>query len=342
MSQQKQQISIHAPKAQKSQTNKQLGYFLAGLIDANSRINILNPQLVQSTKGSNFSYKNRIQIIIIFDQKDISVAYYIKKMIGYGSVKKVKEKTGLFCSYTIDHLKGIQIITDLVHNKLKAISKINQFNSVLSSLALDNAGKEVTLACKTTPVALSNQGTDNNCIDLNNHWLAGFIQGSGDFQIQINHSCSYLNVFKQAPFGPLPDFQESQVRSKDPKKTTVYPLVMIVVQISQKDSVLLKQIQLTFGGRIDYCKTQETYNYSSVNSYNTVKFIQYLDPYQVMGSCLTAYWVWRKAYLRVQPSLIKDFALGEQGNNTHLFIEEKELSEIVSFKTTISKLTKSS
>ena len=56
-----QSISEHAPKAKKPHTKEQFGYFLAGLIDADGHIDTLG------------------YMRIVFNQKDVSVAYYIKK-----------------------------------------------------------------------------------------------------------------------------------------------------------------------------------------------------------------------------------------------------------------------
>lgn len=250
-------ISEHAPKAKKPHTKEQFGDFLAGLIDADGHIDRLG------------------YIRIVFNQKDVSVAYYIKKIIGYGSVNKLKGSAAYLL--TCSHTKGIKIIGDLIRNKLKTISKIKQFNTRLVS----KVGGKLTKLDST--------------VVLNNHWLAGFIQGDGSFQIKV--------LYRQ---------RRREIR--------------LVIQIDQKSDTILKTIQSIFGGYIGYRKSQNTYYYSSVSFRNAVQFIQYLDNYQVMGSCLTIYWIWRKAYLRVQ----------NKAHNT-----EKGLSEIIDFKNRMSKLKNS-
>lgn len=145
----KRTISIHAPKAQKPCTKEQLGYFLAGLIDADGHIDT-------------YGY-----VRIAFHERDVSVAYYIKKILGYGSVQQVKNKAAYL--FTCSHSKGILTLGNLIRNKLKHASKIEQFNTRLVP----------KVNCKPTE--------SNGPVRLNNHWFAGFIQGcfTGSFQIKI-------------------------------------------------------------------------------------------------------------------------------------------------------------
>jgi LAGLIDADG endonuclease len=224
------QISIHAPKARKPQTTEQFGYFLAGLIDSAGHIDTLG------------------YIRIMFYQNDVSLAYYIKKAVGYGSVKQINNKKAhvFICSH-----EGIQAISKLIHNKLKLTDNIQQFNNISKA----NGCLTRTYSC-------------DNRVSVTNHWLAGFIQGSGAFQIKtVNH--------------------EQKIE------------VQVVLHIYQKSDYILKLIQSTFGGYVGITP-QNTYYYSSVNFTNAVKLIDYLDHYQVMSSGLTIYTLWRKAYLRVQ------------------------------------------
>ncbi|GMM49025.1 hypothetical protein DAPK24_040430 (mitochondrion) [Pichia kluyveri] len=60
-------ISPHIPKHKKLLNDTELGYYLAGLIDGNGNID-----------------KEIGRITIYYDIKDISSAYMLKEMIGYG------------------------------------------------------------------------------------------------------------------------------------------------------------------------------------------------------------------------------------------------------------------
>ena len=118
MTQQNNLISIHAPKAQRPQTMNEFGYFLAGLIDGNGHIH---------PDGS---------VTLTLHEKDASVAYYIKKTIGYGKVKHVKKPKMSANVYTYvyicTHLSGIKVIGDTLRDKLINPDVINMFNKYLA------------------------------------------------------------------------------------------------------------------------------------------------------------------------------------------------------------------
>ena len=274
-------ISIHAPKAQRPQTSHQFGYFLAGLIDANGSI---------APHGT---------VSITFHEKDVSVAYYIKKMVGYGKVKHVKtSKINRYpiYQYHCAHLSGIKVIGEYIRDKLRFPDTIEQFNNhLVPVVALD-------LDCTPT--------TDK--YNLDNHWLAGVIQGqifNNVFQIQILNVNTVLRLTSEQKEKPLQQLENIQM----------------TVQIDHKTDVILKLIKKAIGGHghISHVLGLNTYRYNSVSLVNTILFIKYLDRYQVMGACLTAYWLWRKAYLRVQSGAYQT---------------EKGLAEIAGFKTRIYKL----
>lgn len=237
-------ISIHAPKALKPQTNTEFGYFLAGLIDAKGHI--AKPGYVQ----------------IDFHVNDITVAYYIKKMIGYGKV--TEEKKRFLVRYRCTPTPGLVIIADLIRHKLKHLEKIDQFNTrLVPLLKKQDSTKSDEINCDLTVYTSRNL--------LENHWLAGFIQGDGSLVI---------------------------IQSKTP--TYHYLKTTLFLNIYQKTSNLLGLIQEFLGGSVGYRKDQDTYYYTSNSLTNAAKLIRYLDKFQVMGNKLTQYWIWRKAYLLVQ------------------------------------------
>nr|YP_009367915.1 putative LAGLIDADG homing endonuclease [Hazenia capsulata]ARK14902.1 putative LAGLIDADG homing endonuclease [Hazenia capsulata] len=229
-------ISIHAPKAKKAVSEEEFGHFLAGLIDSDG--SIAKPGYVQ----------------IDFHTNDISVAYYIKKRIGYGKISQEKKRFSV--RYRCTPTPGLVLIADLIRNKLKHSSKIDQFNSRLVP----------KLNCDPT--------TYTDCDILQNHWLAGFIQGDGCLSIL-----------------------QCKNRNKTSLKST------IVIQISQKTEKLLSLIQTYLGGYVGYRKSQDTFYYITGSFTSAVLFINYLDRFQLMGNKLTQYWLWRKAYLVFQTGL---------------------------------------
>ena len=106
---------------------------------------------------------------------------------------------------------------------------------------------------------------------LNNHWLAGFIQGDGSLTVLL---------YK--------------------RKRNNYNEMAMNISISQKKPKLLELIKEAFGGTIGYRKQQDGYYYTSNCFTNAAKLIQYLDRFQLIGNKLSQYWVWRRAYILFQ------------------------------------------
>jgi hypothetical protein len=98
-------ISEHTPKLKKNLSEKELGYFLAGLIEGNGGF-------------------DKKQLYIMFTEKDTTLAYYIKGQIKYGNVNKIKDKKVV--KYTCRHKKGLFYILSLINGKLVSKSKYEQ------------------------------------------------------------------------------------------------------------------------------------------------------------------------------------------------------------------------
>nr|AOC61520.1 putative LAGLIDADG homing endonuclease [Rhexinema sarcinoideum] len=246
-------INIHAPKALKPQTKEAFGYFLAGLIDGSGHI-------------SKAGY-----VQVDFHAYDISVAYYLKKMIGSGKVSQ--EKKRLSVRYRCTSIAGLVCISDLLRHKLKHLDKIDQYNTRLVPLLKKQCVSNQNINTSPTVYKLTNL--------LENHWLAGFIQGDGCLAI---------------------------IQTK--LSTSRFLSSRLFISISQKSSTLLNLIQKFFGGCVGYRKDQNTYIYTSSSFTNAAKLFCYLDKYQLMGNKLTQYWIWRKAYIIVQKKQ-HDTASGE-------------------------------
>lgn len=99
------QISDHLKKHEKPKGEDEFGYYLAGLIEGGG---YFGNQLLE----------------ILFFEKDVTLAYYIKKRIGYGSVYYIREKRA--CKYVLRHRAGFKYVLDLVNGKFLTYLKINQ------------------------------------------------------------------------------------------------------------------------------------------------------------------------------------------------------------------------
>jgi len=106
-------IPKNVPKQIKPINNEDFGYYLAGLIDGDGH------------------FSNQKQLVIVFHNLDVSLAYYIKKRLGYGSVKKIKNKNAVI--FVISSKKGLEVIFKLIRGKLRHINKIIQVNKILKN-----------------------------------------------------------------------------------------------------------------------------------------------------------------------------------------------------------------
>jgi hypothetical protein len=102
-------ISKHVPKHLKPLNNEQFGHYLAGLIDGDGHFN------------------KQLQLVIVFDHLSAPLAYYLKERIGYGNVKKVKNKNAYLL--IIASFKGIEKVINLINNKIRNHNKLDQINN---------------------------------------------------------------------------------------------------------------------------------------------------------------------------------------------------------------------
>ena len=151
-------ISEHVPKHKSDFTDNELGHFLAGLIEGDG-------------------WFGKKELHIIFSEDDISLAYLIKKRIGYGNIYKIKDKKAV--RYICKNQKGLSIILCLINGKLISHYKYNQ-------LIKHNYSEDFNLKILSPLKKLS----------LNNYWLAGFTQVDGCFHIGVTKSKRHKTGYK--------------------------------------------------------------------------------------------------------------------------------------------------
>ena len=143
-------ISVHIPKHLKPENEKEFGYYLAGLIDGDGH------------------FSKALQLIIVFNELDASLAYFIKKNLGYGNIYKVKNKKAIIL--VVSNRIGLVRILNLISGKIRSENKINQINNNILSNSYFNFINKFYLP-------------DND--SLNNYWLSGFSDADASFQIKI-------------------------------------------------------------------------------------------------------------------------------------------------------------
>ena len=143
-------VSVHVPIHSKPLSDNDFGHYLAGLIDGDGH------------------FSNTPQLVIVFNQLDASLAYYIKGRIGFGNIYKVKNKEAVIL--VVSKGEGIRRVIELINGKIRSDNKLNQINkNILSNPRF-----------KDLPLIRKNK--DSN---LNNHWLAGFSDADASFQIKL-------------------------------------------------------------------------------------------------------------------------------------------------------------
>lgn len=144
-------ISIHVPTHLKPLNDTQFGHYLAGLIDGDGH------------------FSSKQQLVIVFSSPDVKLAYYIKEIIGFGHINKVKDKKAYL--YIISNKDGIIKAVNLINGKLRTRNKFNQVtNNILAHTKYLQENIEFKI---------------NDSYDFNNHWIAGFSDADASFQIKI-------------------------------------------------------------------------------------------------------------------------------------------------------------
>ena len=155
-------VSIHVPRHLKPVNEDQFGHYLAGLIDGDGH------------------FSTQQQLVIVFHSLDVSLAYYIKERLGFGNVKKVKDKNAFIL--VLASKKGLEKVINLINGKIRTENKFNQI--IINILNHDRYAEfKKTIQFKLN---LNN--------DLNNHWLAGFSDADASFQIKVLNSSNKIEV----------------------------------------------------------------------------------------------------------------------------------------------------
>jgi hypothetical protein len=233
-------VSDHVPIHSKPITDEDFGHYLAGLIDGDG----------------NFS---KYSAHISFYSLDASLAYYIKKRIGYGNVYKLKNKNAIILNIT--KREGLEVLLNLINGKLRTQFKYDAIYKYILNIY-------------KIPLNLKSKFYLNTSSNTNNHWLAGFIDAYGNFQIKI------IN----------------KIKSNNDNRIEI----QLNLQLDQKEHLLLDLIKNKFGGFIGYRKIQNTYFYGSTSFGSAKKIINYLDQYHLLSSKHINYLKWRKAYIIIQ------------------------------------------
>ena len=150
-------ISVHVPTHLKPANHDQFGHYLAGLIDGDGH------------------FSKQQQLVIVFNSLDVSLAYYIKKQIGFGNIRKVKNKKAFLL--IIGSKKGLEKVINLINGKIRTKNKLDQIcNNILKHKHFVELKNKIKFKLNLDK-------------DLKNYWLAGFSDADASFKIKLlNHT----------------------------------------------------------------------------------------------------------------------------------------------------------
>ena len=249
-------VSVHVPKHLKPVSEDQFGHYLAGLIDGDGYFN------------------SKQHLVIVFHSSDVSLAYYIKKRIGFGSVKKVKHKNVFLL--VVAAKEGLEKVINLINGKIRTEIKFNQItNNIFNHAKYAGLKQKISLKLNTDK-------------DLKNHWLVGFSDAEASFQIKVINRSNKVEVRLNFQLVARPSARSLQ----------------------KKDTILLL-IKDFLGGLVTYNKLKNEYIYSS-GSYGSAKnVINFFDYYHLLSSKHINFLKWRKTYIGLQKgdlSVIKKYS----------------------------------
>lgn len=231
------------PTHLKPLNDHQFGHYLAGLIDGDGH------------------FSRQQQLVIVFHSLDASLAYYLKNRLGFGSVKKIKDKNAFIL--VIAARKGLLKVINLINGKIRTESKFYQItNNILSNHNYIEYSKIVNFKLNLNK-------------DFKNHWLAGFSDADASFQIKVLNR----NNRTLAPLVRL-NFQ--------------------ICAPQKKNNSVLLLIKDFLGGNLGYRKSQDTYYYGSTSFGSAKNVVNYFDYFHLLSSKHINYLKWRKAYLIIQ------------------------------------------
>ncbi len=165
----------------------------------------------------------------------------------YGSIRKVKDKNAILLIITAR--KGLEKVINLINGKIRTENKFNQITkNILNHVNYTEFSKTISLKLNL----------DRN---LENHWLAGFTDADGSFQIKLINHNNKTEV--------LLNFQIVALRSG---------------ASAQKQNNILNLIKDLLGGNIAYKKSRDSYLYDSSSFGSARRVIKYFDKYHLLSS----------------------------------------------------------
>lgn len=256
-------VSEHCPTHLKPLNKEQLGYYLAGLLDGNGY----------------FDHKG--YIVIAYDSRlaaDRSAAHWLKSKIGYGSVSERGPAPEKSVKLVISHTEGIKIVIDMINGKIRMNHRYDQIIK-----AIRNENNKILYN-----YYINKEFKIDKSKDFDNHWLCGFIDSDGGFQIKLINRKNKV---------------ECRLVLSIAQKRGCAPILENIKEYLSGGYIGKRKHQNKGSARGD---TIYTYYYESYTNKTNKNVINYLDKYHLLSYKYLNYTFFRKAYLIKQKGSYKD------------------------------------
>ncbi len=234
----------------KPESDAALGQYLAGLFEGDGHLS------KQKT------------IIVTLGEHDLKLLLQLRKLVGHGNVRKVKDKKAY--NWVISNKAGVDKFLSFIDGHLRTTAKLSQVHSR-------------GVCFKQQTPNLSNPNHD--------WWFAGFTEAEG---------CFYLQVLKRWVMGT--SSASPQTQACVPTKVGITKQrreARLSLKFGLKDQEVLKYIRNWFGGSKVFPRhahNSDTFYWGSTNLSSATNVIKYFDQFSLQGEKLQKYLKWRKVY----------------------------------------------
>ena len=260
--------------------NNNLGYYLAGLLEGDGHISL--PSLGVTTLNRVLNPR------IVFTSHANNLGMYAFIQSELGNIGRFQTSGDNAIRYIIGDIKGIMILVNLMHGKLRTPKNI-RFNDLIKFMN--------TKYSLDTPESL----LDNSNL-LNNSWFTGFTESDGHFGIK------YLE--RRA---------KSDTRKRSASESVTLKFVLNQRLFDKPSSLSMKPFMESLALFLSCNLTSYTNNTNSeilcvsVSSLESVKFlVNYFNKYPLIGNKLSDFKKWEI----VHNMIIKKEHLTDQGRLT--------------------------
>lgn len=231
-------------------SNTEFAHYIAGLIEGDGTIHI--PKTERSFKGE----INYPSIQIVFHLKDLPLALLIQKELGNGSLTRRKGQNAYI--YTVNNLKGILLLVNLLNGKMKT----NKTYALHRLIDWYNQYKGTFIEKRE----LNTESMTSNA------WLSGFIEADGHFALRSTEAgkCPKIEC----------KFELSQAQKDHKGKDNLFFLKEIAISLES----LVKSI------RNDSKDPQ--YRIRTTSLKGNLAVVSYLTEYPLFGSKFLDYKDW--------------------------------------------------